>query len=139
MAKTLKDLVLALLNATLILLATCLFLGWKLFATLKEAREGFAENLSLVAPLRDDVRGVRSDLQDLRSELVAWKETGAAQPQIQRTLTRLNEIEGRIEAAQTRLSDLADKPEQLIDYTITKSADAFANRVADLRGCSPAS
>ncbi|MEX0320070.1 MAG: hypothetical protein AB3N21_19100 [Ruegeria sp.] len=139
MIKTLKDLVLALLNATLILLSICLFLGWKLFATLKEAREGFTENLSLVAPLRDDVRGVRSDLQGLRSQLATLSETGAAQPQIQRTLARLNEIEGRIEAAQTRLSDLADKPEQLIDYTITKSADAFANRVADLRGCSPAS
>lgn len=143
MAKTLKDLLLALLNATLILLALCLFLGWKLAQSIDDVRTGFAENLQRVTPLRDQAQGIRGELAALRSDLSAIRSQSdtldsAALQQLNATLQRLNNLEDGLEATQAQLAGLAEKPEDLIDYAITSTVDTVTDGLLTVRGCVPA-
>ncbi|EEE38896.1 hypothetical protein RKLH11_2742 [Rhodobacteraceae bacterium KLH11] len=144
MAKTLKDLFLALLNATLILLAICLFLGWKLAQSVDTLRAGFTENMQLIAPLRDQAQGIRGELAALRSDLDTLRGQnvqldGVARQQLTSALKRLNALEDKLENTQARLANLAETPEDLIDYAITTSADSIADRILVIRGCAPTS
>lgn len=143
MAKTLKDLFLALLNATLILLALCLFLGWKLAQSVDTIRTGFAENLQLVTPLRDQAQGIRGELAALRSDLSAIRTqegtlNAATQQQLNAALQRLNKLEGGLERTQARLAGLVDNPEDLIDHAITTAVESVTNGLLSVRGCVPA-
>ncbi len=143
MAKTLKDLLLALLNATLILLALCLFLGWKLAQSVDQIRVGFAENLRVAAPLRDQAQGIRGELAALRSDLATLGSQGTqlnavTRQQLNAALRRLGDLEGKLEDTQARLAGLVEKPEDLIDYAITTSADTVTDRLLILKGCEPA-
>ncbi len=142
MAKTLKDLLLALLNATLILLAICLFLGWKLAQSVDQIRTGFAENLQVVAPLREEAQGIRGELTTLRSDLASLSAgsllDATMRQQVNAALQRLNNLEGKLEDTQTRLAKLVEEPEDLINYAITTSADSFTDRILVIKGCEPA-
>ncbi|WP_299944697.1 hypothetical protein [uncultured Ruegeria sp.] len=142
MAKTLKDLLLALLNATLILLALCLFLGWKLAQSVDQIRSGFAENLQVVAPLREQAQGIRGELTALRSELATLASQNTlpdtnTRQQLNATLQRLSNLENSLKDTQDRLAGLAKNPEELIDYAITTSVDSITNRLLLIRGCEP--
>lgn len=144
MAKTLKDLMLALLNATLILLALCLFLGWKLAQSVENIRDGFAENLQLVSPLRDQAQGIRDEVAGLREDLATIRDQQgdldfAVKAKLSAALDRLGELESNLENTQARLAGLVDNPEDLIDYAVTTSTEAAAAQVMRVRGCVPAS
>jgi len=140
MAKTLKDLLLALLNATLILVALCLFLGWKLASTVEDVTSGLTEKLQVVTPLRDEAQGIREQLSGLRRDLARIQEDGqgsdsAASLQISATLDKLDTIETKLQAVQTRFTRLAESPDQLMDQAIRTSADVLADRILTIRGC----
>jgi len=144
MAKTLKDLVLALLNATLILLAICLFLGWKLASTVDGITTAVSEKLEVVTPLRSEIQGVRGELAALRSELASIQPVGAVtdsatQQRISAALDTLNGLEEKMQASQARIAEIAASPDALIDTAIETSADAITDRIMAIRGCQPAS
>ncbi len=144
MAKTLKDLLLALLNATLILIALCLFLGWKLASTVEDVTSGLSEKLQVVAPLRDEAQGIREQLSGLRSDLARIQEDGLVSNTVvslrmSNTLDKLETIETKLQTVQTRFAELAESPDQLIEHAIETSADVAADRIIAIRGCGPES
>ncbi len=144
MARTLSDLLLAMLNATLILVALCLFLGWKLASTVEGVTTAFAENIHIVAPLKDEVQGVRGELTALRSELSSLRDNtilfdSATAQQISAALGKLDGLETKLQAAQTRIADLTEAPDKLIQTAITTTADVAADRIIAIRGCVPGS
>lgn len=142
MAKTLKDLVLALLNATLVLIALCLFMGWKLASSVDNITTSFSENLKIVTPLREEAQGIRGELAALRSDLAAIPVDGgtldsATTARITEALDKLNAVEDKLQFTQARFAEMAESPEMLIEQAIDLSADAVADRVKDIRGCVP--
>ena len=142
MAKTIKDLLLALLNATLILLALCLFLGWKLAQSVENIQNGFAETLQEVSPVRDQLQGMRGTLEGIRSDLSAIRQAdgtldGAARTRLAETMQRLNALEAKMASTQSRLAGLVENPEDLIDYAITTSVETVTDQIMTLRGCEP--
>ncbi|WP_171126552.1 MULTISPECIES: hypothetical protein [unclassified Ruegeria] len=144
MARTLKDLLLALLNATLILVALCLFLGWKLASTVEGITTAFAENIQIVAPLKQELQGVRGELAALRSDLSSIQigeslANSAAAQKISTALAKLDDLEKELQAKQARISELTESPDELINTAIEASADAIADRIIEIRGCVPAS
>ncbi|WP_420586810.1 hypothetical protein [Ruegeria sp.] len=144
MARTLKDLLLALLNATLILLAICLFLGWKLASTVDGITTAFSEKVAVVAPLREDIRSIRGELTALRSDLANIQAEGlvadtAAAQRVSAALNTLDNLQEQMQATQSRISEITDAPENLINTAIEKSADVVTDRIDTLRGCVPAS
>lgn len=139
MAKTLKDLVLALLNATLILVALCLFLAWKVSSTVDGMVGTFAQNLEIVGPLREDVQSMTSELGALRSDLAQiGSQTGEARSAaMARLQTRVDQMDTRLADARANLASLRNAPEQLIDQALEKTAQNFTQSVIDIRNCTP--
>lgn len=133
--KTLKDLFLAFLNATLILVALCLFLGWRMMATVDTVSERVSAGIAELAPLRDEVAGVRAELSGLRADLGAAQGTEAAE----RLKNRLDGLETRLKGMQARMTNLATLPDQLLDRAFETAADRLVRGLSDLRGCQPAS
>ncbi|MFT5438253.1 MAG: hypothetical protein ACI9MJ_000111 [Alphaproteobacteria bacterium] len=56
LGRTLRNLGLALLNATLILVALCLWLGWELASTMTSITSDFAANLVSIDQVRGEIR-----------------------------------------------------------------------------------
>ncbi|NOD34184.1 MULTISPECIES: hypothetical protein [unclassified Ruegeria] len=144
MAKTLKDLLLALLNATLILVALCLFLGWQLASKVESITAEFSETVQVVAPLREETTNIRTELAALRDDLAALPKKAIGldsqtTKDIQSTLARLNSLEQKLQTAQDRLISLADEPQVLIAQTINSGADVVSKRILDFKGCEPGS
>jgi len=144
MAKTLRDLLLALLNATLILVAICLFLGWKLASSVEGITETFSEKVQIVAPLRNEIQGVRGEMAALRSELASilpgdTLTDSATQQKISAALDKLNGLEEKMQASQARIAEITESPDALINAAIENTADVITDRVITIRGCGPAS
>ena len=139
MAKTLKDLGLALINATLILLALCLFLALKVANRVDGLTETFASNLITIEPLRNEVRGAREDLADLRTDLAAIRDSGsdAGSAAAARIEARLTAMQVKVDDMQMRIADLTDAPARLVDQAIEKTGQELGNTVMRLRGCVP--
>lgn len=144
MAKTLKDLLLALLNATLILVALCLFLGWKLASTVEGITTVFEEKIKIVAPLKDEIRGVRGELAALRSDLTNLRTDGTVtdlseKVRLSTALVTLDNLEARMQDSQARIVEITESPDALINTAIEKTADVIADRIVAVRGCVPSS
>lgn len=142
MAKTLKDLALALLNATLILVALCLFLAWKTSSTVNGMVGEFASQIEIVGPVREDVQAMTTELKGLRADLAEVK-TGAASPEVvARLQTRVESMSNRLDRVEGALTGLADKPEEMISLAVEKMtqgvAEGAAQAINDVRGCTPA-
>ena len=112
MGKVIKDLLLALLNATLILIALCLFLAWQIAQSAEVMVDRAAQAVERVAPvqaelesLRAEVAGLRSDLDDVRSTAGAQADAAA-----ERLQTRIDELEQTLATAQARLAELRALP-----------------------------
>ncbi|MDX1742598.1 MAG: hypothetical protein R3186_03240 [Ruegeria sp.] len=144
MAKTFKDLLLALLNATLILVALCLFLGWRLATTVEDITTVFSEKVQIVAPLKDEIRGIRGEIAALRSDLTNIQASGtvtdiAEKLRISTALATLDNMEARMQDSQARIAEITESPQALINSAIEKSADVVADRIIAVRGCVPQS
>jgi uncharacterized protein YicC (UPF0701 family) len=128
---TAKNLLLALINATLILVIICLWLAWKVL----DAAEGVSAQLNqateAVLPLREDVAaltaevaGARSDLAELRSAEGAAAAAGLAE--------RLDRIEAQLEAVTGTIARVQADPDALIDRAMTRAFDELRAIVAEL-------
>lgn len=137
MAKTLKDLALALLNATLILVALCLFLAWKVADRAHEVAERIDSGFQLVTPLKAEMSEIKKNIQGLRNDLTTLSAAGPRPQNIEDVQAKLETLEQRMSTAQARLNSFAVNPGQLIDRAAISAADAFATRLRDLRGCVP--
>lgn len=137
MARTLKNLALALLNATLILLALCLFLAWKAASTLNDIAGNFAASLEIVEPLTDEARALRSDIQALTAELGSLRDAGDGNLVSGALANRVEALDARITGLQAQVTDLRKAPAALIDHTIETAADQAVRGISRIRGCSP--
>ncbi len=137
LGRTIWNLLLALLNATLILIALCLWLAWQISTEISSLTATFAQNLIEVEPLREEVRGLREDVANLKSDLAALQtQSGELRTA---SLTRIEEkveiVEARVSSTADSLGAILDEPMILIDYTVESSAEALKLGIADLRGC----
>jgi len=141
MAKTLKDLVMALLNATLILIALCLFLGWKLVSTIDDVTDDLAGTVQEFLPIGQEIQGIRADLTGLRSDLARTGNTvdSASRQRLDAVLTKLETLENGLQSAQLRFAELADSPELLVDHALQTAGDVVTEQIIILRSCVPAS
>ncbi|WP_270730731.1 hypothetical protein [Shimia sp. Alg240-R146] len=135
--KTIKDLLLALLNATLILVALCLFLLWQVSRSGERIAQSFASNLSLLKPMeqrvdemRQEVAGLRSDLASLANGTAEVSDT--AKMRLETATARLDQALNGIE---TDIAKLAATPETLTDYAIDQTATRVSTELQTLLQC----
>lgn len=140
MPKTVKDLLLALLNATLILVAICLFLFWKASAASRDVIGAFAGVETMVTPLRSDLQTLSGEVREMRGTLAAALALSEdKQPAaLARLAEQVDTLDARMAAAQGRLAALQEMPAQLMTRAVSASVDRAAQRAGLWRSAPPA-
>ncbi|UWQ85171.1 hypothetical protein [Leisingera caerulea] len=128
MTRTVTDLAKALLNATLILLALYLFLGWRLMAAASAVTANAAEITSRVEPLHTAITGLQGEIAGLRAAV--QNGTATVSP------ARLSPVEERLDQLQASLSEMRDLPQQAAAGAARAGAAEFAARLTGLLRCS---
>lgn len=133
---TAKNLLLALINATLILVIICLWMAWKVL----DAAEGVSVQLNqateAVLPLRGDIAALTAEIAAARSDVAELRrsEGGAAAAAL---TERLDRIEAQLEDVTGTIAAVQADPDALIDRAMTRAFDqlrAIAGELVSLRG-----
>ena len=122
--QTLGQLALALLNATLILLALCLWLGWGAASAVRDVSGDMAMRKEVLTGLRDDLQGLKAEVAALRSDLAQGKTPDG--PRIDALDTRLATISENLARTAEAANRMADSSAQAVGNEIR----AFLNRFA---------
>ncbi|WP_375687073.1 hypothetical protein [Pseudooceanicola sp. LIPI14-2-Ac024] len=144
MGRTAWNLALALINASLILLAVCLFLVWKVLSAAEDVSANLAATSATIQPigtqiteLTEEVAGARSDLAELRAAGQAMREQGLPEPTGELT-ERLDRIEGQLTELTDWVGEVREDPDAVIDRAIDAAFEELravvAETVALIRG-----
>lgn len=139
-----RNLLLALLNATLILVALCLFLGWRLTAEIHavtgDVAESLTENLAPVQPLRDEVAVLTGEITGLRADLASVRDgAGEAMPEaVERLGAEADRLQARLAALSQKAEAVAADPDKLIGRAVAAAAGRLGDEAQDLIGCKAA-
>ncbi|MGR3712234.1 MAG: hypothetical protein ACU0A6_03815 [Shimia sp.] len=135
--KTIKDLLLAMLNATLILVALCLFLLWQVASSGERIAQSFANGLKDLSPIETKVDGLKSEVAGLRADLSTLSDSGSeASEQLRVKLQmRAANLNNTMIAIETELSSLPDAPERMAQAAIDHTADRASAGLTALLQC----
>lgn len=129
MGKLIGDLLKALLNATLLLLAACLFFGWMLMGKVNSITTRVSAAVAEVAPVRTRVEALRAEIAGLRSDL----KEGVLPPAPQ-----LDGIETKLEIIEAELAALRALPATLVQQAAESAAAELTGQIVRLTRCEAA-
>lgn len=135
--KILKDLLLAMVNATLILVALCLFLFWQVSNTAERVAGTFAANLDVLEPVTQSVQDLNADVVSLQGDLedlLTGSGSLAAQGRSQ-VEKRIQDLNAQLIQLQASVDKIADTPDRLMTTAIDAASDKAARTLIELRGC----
>lgn len=135
--KTLRNLLLAMINATLILIALCLFLLWQLSSTAERVTSNFADNLHVLKPVNESIQELNMEIRAFRSNLMALTTgpsdlTGHGALQVR---AQLDALQISAKGMQLALDRIADTPHRLMTKAIETTSDNAASLLIGLRDC----
>lgn len=133
--KALRRFLVALLDATLILLALCLWLAWEVVSTAQEVSTTVMTQVRGLAPVRNDLATLTDSVVGLRSTLDALPDRIVDQAQAQELQRQVAQLVELTEAVNLRLNRAVDEPGVLIDRAIKVAAGAAGAQMAGLAGC----
>lgn len=137
--KIVKDLFLAVLNATLILVAVCLILGLMVARTAERAADRFHDGIETIRPLQTQVSDATAALVGLREDINALRtRPGALSPEARASLeARIDALSATMAQMETRFEELDEIPERLASSAINTAADRIEGFVSSYRSCTP--
>ncbi len=135
--KTLKDLALALLNATLILVALCLFLAWQVAQSGERIAASFADNINVLSPVSDNVSALVSEVEALRADLsTALKDQdGFTTPRLTGLQTRADQLDQDLAHIRQALNNLSETPDRMVEVAVDRTADRINASIETLIQC----
>ncbi|SLN27127.1 hypothetical protein PSA7680_01205 [Pseudoruegeria aquimaris] len=135
--KLLKDLALALLNATLLLALACLLVAYLTVKKVDGITATFASNLIEVQPVRDQLAALNDNLAGLRGDLADIRSASgeAGSEALQAVQARVQRIEGEVAQTREKVRALIDEPEILIDHAIETTAEEVKGIVRTTLNC----
>ncbi|WP_204114110.1 hypothetical protein [Shimia biformata] len=135
--RLIRNLVLAMINATLLLAAICLFLLWQLSGTVEKVAASFAGNLQVLEPVTTEIGGLRSDLAAMKADLATMGETagGTAGASAARIEARLTTFGTKLDAVQTRIDNIASEPERLMRIGVETASKKAGETILNLSNC----
>ena len=131
MTKTILDLFKAMINATLLLLALCLFLGWMLVSSVQDVTAKVTGAIDQVAPVQDRIQDLRLEVAGLRSDLVNLPE--------QVVIGQLDRLDQRLTSLQQEMSELRQLPNEIIHNAAQTAATTLADQLSQPANCLPPS
>lgn len=120
-----RSLLLACLNATLILVLLCLVAGWMLMREVGGVTDALAASAA-------DLGAVRTELAALRADFAATREAGSGPD------SRLSALNDALQPVVARIEAVEIEPEALISHAIDEAAIALKSTLAEVRGCGAA-
>lgn len=134
MTKTIWNLLKALLNATLLLLALCLFLGWQLFASARGVSEDLGKISARFTPIHDQLQTINTEVADLNRSLTESDSPDSAEMRFR--LARLEEQLSRINEETDTMSAL---PAQVVTTAVEAAVQSItaemSTRLPRLQNC----
>lgn len=132
LGRTLGSLVLALLNATLLLAVLCLWLAWGALSAAERASGQILQAAETVLPLRDDIAGLRAELAATRAEIAALGAGAAADGAGPAGLeAHLGRLEAGVAGLTEAVGALApENPEALIEQAVAAAFAGFGGGLA---------
>ena len=117
-----RSLLVAMLNATLMLVALCLWLGWHVLSEARAITTHVTDTLTLVTPVKDEIAGLRAEVAGLRGDLAGAQGQAAGSAAMTAFGDRLAALEGRFAATGEKIDTLSADPAVLIDRAIDRTA-----------------
>ena len=126
----LGGLLLAFLNATLIIAALCLWLAWGALSSAERVATQINEAAETVLPLRTEIVALTGEIAATRAELVTLRTEGAGDRVALEQ--RIAAVEAELARLTTAVTALDADPEALIDRAVTSAFDGLGATVADV-------
>lgn len=135
----LKNLALACLNATLILVFLCVLTFYLAARKLDSISATFAQNLITLTPLTDEVSALNENLVSLKHDFEnSQKDLGEHREESSlRLQARLEEIQTNIDLYKDKINGLSDGRTELIDHFVDKVSASIKTGIYEARQCSP--
>jgi hypothetical protein len=135
LAPTLRNLALALLNATLILAALVLWLAWRTADAVHDVTDDVDLALVGLDPVRDDLALLVDEVTALRADLAALSSAGAGLSVPGTLGPRIEALDARLTEALARVDRLSSEPGALVDLAVGSLTESLTRSVARLRNC----
>ncbi|NRB16459.1 MAG: hypothetical protein HRU33_02470 [Rhodobacteraceae bacterium] len=129
MTKIILDLLKAMINATLLLLALCLFLGWMLMSSVQGVTAKVTEAITQVAPVQHRIEGLRLEVAGLRTDISRRPELALS--------GQLTALDQRLTALQHEMSELRQLPSDIIAIAAQTAASELVGHLGQLTSCLP--
>ncbi|MEQ8654123.1 MAG: hypothetical protein RIC87_16780 [Kiloniellales bacterium] len=137
LGRTIGNLLLALLNATLILVALCLFLGWQLAEEVSAITDHVGQKMVKLEALGNEVSSMSAEMTALRSELS--KQSVQADPM---TLQKMQELSAKLDRIDQGMADtkgrvdaILEEPNALVDRAVDRTTANIKEIVAYFANC----
>lgn len=141
--KALKNLLLALLNATIMLILLCLIFAYLTVRQINGLTDtmttAFAENLITIEPVKDQlvqlntgVESLQSDLQEIRVSSGAVRDEKLEALQI-----RLDTMAANSTDLRNRMRQIVEEPEVIVENAVSTAVGELTKTLVSLRGCVP--
>ncbi|GJL81024.1 MAG: hypothetical protein DHS20C01_06580 [marine bacterium B5-7] len=136
--KVIRDLILALLNATIVLVIIAVVLGLILMSKVESVTAGINERLAAIAPLKTRIENTTNEMRELKDEIALLRDNGDV---IDAAV--LGVIDNRMQIVVTNVADIKEQmaglsiePDQLVDHAIEKSTTEIGRVISGMRHCS---
>ncbi len=135
----LKNLFMAFFNATLILIAVCLWFAWEVSGSLNSVVTQFGQRLVSLEPVRGDVRALTDEIAGLREELSVLRQNSQEHDleALQRVQSKITSLGEQASVTFENLNALTTQPEILIDHAIDSTSLAIKRGLQDVMQCQP--
>lgn len=128
--RTLWSLLLAMLNATLILVALCLWLGWHVLSEARAITGRLTDGMALLTPVTDEIAGLRAEVSALRDDLARVQGQAAGPAALTAFGNRLATLDSRITKMGDRIDAMTADPGALIDQAVDRTARLIKSGIA---------
>lgn len=128
--RSFRNLFLALLNATLILAALCLWLAWGALSAAERVSGQINEAAQTVLPLRTEIVSLTEEIAATRSELANLRSEGAADRAA--LAARIAGVETELARLTEAVTELGADPEALIDRAVRSAFEGLGETVANI-------
>ncbi|MCC1493673.1 hypothetical protein [Cognatishimia sp. F0-27] len=133
--QTARNLVLALVNATLLLAALCLWLAWQVLGSAERVSGQLTDAAQTVLPLRTEIVALTEEVASLRI-LLAERQTGGPRPAVAADPAQMARIEDALSRLTDAVTSLGADPDALIDRAVAQAfaeINAMVMRLVSLR------
>ncbi|AZV78534.1 hypothetical protein EBB79_12045 [Parasedimentitalea marina] len=127
MRHTILDLLKAMINATLLLLALCLYLGWMLVSTIQDVTGDVTEAIAQVTP-------VQARIQDLQSEVAGLRRDITSRPELA-VSGQLTKLDQRLASLQQEMAGIRQLPSDIIQNAAQTAAAELVGPISRLASC----